>query len=63
MISDHLVGSLYKVLSKVLINRLCRVMPSVISETQSFLIHGRQILDGILIATELVEDVKCLKKD
>ncbi|XP_039688540.1 uncharacterized protein [Medicago truncatula] len=38
-------------------------MSSVISETQSAFIHGRQILDGILIATEIVEDAKSLKKD
>jgi hypothetical protein len=58
-----MVGSLYKVLSKVLSNRLRRVMSSVISETQSAFIHGRQILDGILIANEIVEDAKRLKKD
>jgi len=38
-------------------------MSSVIFETQSAFIHGRQILDGILIANEIVEDAKCLKKD
>jgi len=38
-------------------------MPSIISSTQSTFIHGRQILDGILIANELVEDAKRLKKD
>jgi len=38
-------------------------MSSVISETQSAFIHGRQILDGILIANEIVEDAKRLKKD
>ena len=58
-----MVGSLYKVLSKVLANRLRVVMSNVISETQSAFIHGRQILDGILIASELVEDARHLKKD
>jgi len=58
-----MVGSLYKVLSKVLSNRLRKVMSSVISENQSAFIHGRQILDGILIANEIVEDAKRLKKD
>jgi len=57
-----MVRSLYKVLSKVLTNRLHRVMPSIISETQSAFIQGRQILDGILIANELVEDAKRLEK-
>lgn len=38
-------------------------MSSVISETQSTFIHGKQILDVILIANEIVKDVKSLKKD
>jgi len=58
-----MVGSLYKVLSQVLANRLRCVMANIISETQSAFIHGRQILDGLLIATELVEDARRLKKD
>jgi hypothetical protein len=31
-------------------------MESIISEIQSTFIYGRQILDGILIDNELVED-------
>ena len=58
-----LVGSLYKILSKVLSNRLRCVLGSVISESQSTFIHGRPILDGIIIANELVADVKHLMKD
>ena len=38
-------------------------MSSVISETQSAFILSRQILDGTLIAKEIVEDAKRLKKD
>ena len=38
-------------------------MSSVISSTQSAFIHGRQVLDGILITNELVEDAKRLKKN
>ena len=32
------------------------------SDSQSAFIKGRQILNGILIANELVDDVKCKKK-
>jgi hypothetical protein len=58
-----LVGSLYKILSKVLDNKLRCVMSSIISESQSVFIHGRQILDGILIVKELMADARHLKKD
>jgi len=53
-----LVGSLYKVLAKLLANRLQNVIGSVFSYTQSAFVKGRQILDGILI----VNEAKNLKK-
>jgi hypothetical protein len=58
-----LVSSVYKVLSKVLANRLRRVVGGVVSQTQSAFIKGRQILDGILIANEIVDDAKRDKKE
>ncbi|GAU16594.1 hypothetical protein TSUD_233460 [Trifolium subterraneum] len=53
-----LLSSDYKVLSKVLANRLQSVVGGVVSQTQSAFIKGRQILDGILIANEIVDDAK-----
>jgi len=47
---------MYKILSKVLANRLRSIMGSVISDSQSAFIKGRQILDGILVANEVVDD-------
>lgn len=58
-----LVGSMYKILAKVLANRLRLVIGSVISDAQSAFVKGRQILDGILIANEVVDDASKRKKE
>jgi hypothetical protein len=58
-----LIRCIYKVISKVLANRLKKVIGSVVSETQSAFISGRQILDGVLIANEIVDEAKRKKKE
>ncbi|PNX72596.1 cysteine-rich receptor-like protein kinase, partial [Trifolium pratense] len=58
-----LVGSLYKILAKVLDNRLRQVIDSVIFESQTTFVKNRQILDGILIANEIVDEARKSKKD
>ncbi|GAU41808.1 hypothetical protein TSUD_299740 [Trifolium subterraneum] len=58
-----LVGCMYKVLANVLANRLKSVIDKVILDTQSTFVKGRQILDGILIANEAVDDAKKRKKE
>ena len=50
-----LVGSVYKILSKVLANRLRVDLDQLISETQNSFVGGRQILDSVLIANECVD--------
>jgi len=58
-----LVGSLYKILAKVLANRLRLIIGSVISDTQTNFIKGHQILDGILVANEVVDEARKCKKE
>ena len=54
---------MYKILSKVLANRLRFIMGSVISDSQSAFIKGRQILDGILMANEEVDKARKCNKE
>lgn len=58
-ISDYrpisLISSVYKWLAKLLANRLKQCLPQLISSNQSAFIKGRQILDGVLVANELVD--------
>jgi len=60
--SISMVGSMYKVLSNVLYNRLRKLIGSVISYSQSSFIQGIQILYGILIEIKVLDDAQRLKK-
>jgi len=55
-----LVGSLHKILAKVLANMSKSVVGTVIADTQTAFVKNRQILDGILIANEVVDEAKKL---
>ncbi|GLT46093.1 hypothetical protein SLA2020_198760 [Shorea laevis] len=53
-----LIGCIYKILSKVLANRMRKVMNSIISCNQTAFIEGRQIADGIVITNEIIQEAK-----
>lgn len=52
----YLVGCMYKVLTKVLANKLRSVIGYVVSDAHSAFVPGKHILDGILIANEVVDE-------
>ncbi|GJZ55540.1 RNA-directed DNA polymerase, eukaryota, partial [Tanacetum coccineum] len=49
-----LIGSLYKIITKILANRLRFVISGFISDVQSTFVSNRQILDGLFILNELL---------
>ncbi|GJX68265.1 RNA-directed DNA polymerase, eukaryota [Tanacetum coccineum] len=49
-----LIGSLYKIIAKILANRLSLVISDLISDVQSAFIYNRQILDGHFILNEIL---------
>jgi hypothetical protein len=62
VLSDYrpicLVSSLYKILSKVLADRLKKVLGKLIDKVQSAFLSKRQIFDGVLVINELVDLAK-----
>ena len=56
--SISLVGDLYKLLVKVLANRIKKLMGKVVSNSQNTFVKGRQILDAKLIANKVIDSLK-----
>jgi hypothetical protein len=53
----------YKIISKLLAERLKKWLKVLISEEQSGFVAGRQILDGVVIAMETIHSMaNCHKK-
>ena len=52
-----LCNVVYKVITKLIANRLKKWLPIIISEEQGGFVAGRQILDGVVIATEVIHSM------
>nr|GEY07350.1 RNA-directed DNA polymerase, eukaryota, reverse transcriptase zinc-binding domain protein [Tanacetum cinerariifolium] len=57
-----LIRSMYKIIAKILKNRLVGVLWDIVNEVQSAFITGRQILDGPFILNEVIQWCKLKKK-
>lgn len=57
-----LVGCMYKILAKVLANRVKQVLPSVIDEKQSAFLEGRNMLNSVLVVNKVIDEARRMKK-
>ena len=57
-----LVGCVYKIISKILAIRLKKMINKVIDARQSSFLEGSGLMDGVLVANEVLDEMKRKKK-
>ena len=56
-----LCNAIYKIISKVIVNRLKPLLPILISPEKIGYVQGRKILDGIILSNEVTHSLKIVK--
>ncbi|GKB15146.1 transposon TX1, partial [Tanacetum coccineum] len=56
-----LIGCYYKIIAKMLVERVKKVVGDVVGDAQTAFIKGRFILDGVLVANETMEFIRKTK--
>ncbi|GKU89353.1 hypothetical protein SLEP1_g3500 [Rubroshorea leprosula] len=57
-----LTGCIYKIIAKLLANRLIKVMKGIINNNQLAFVKGRQLIDSVIVANETIDEAKKKKR-
>lgn len=57
------MSCLYKIISRILANRLKKVLPNLISLSLSAFVPGRNFFDGVLAINEIIDNARKEKNE